>query len=1326
MNLKQAPWSHLATNQAIPTSRQGHDRVRLKGRSYPHLWLNLLGLLLFGALAGQAQAQSLKPANDGTGTIVTPNGNQTDIAGGKLSGDGTNLFHSFGEFGLSQNQIANFLTNPAIQNILTRVNGGNPSIINGLIQVTGGNSNLFLINPSGILFGSTASLNVPASFTATTANGIGFGNQQWLNAIGSNDYNTLGGNPTSFAFTMSQPGAIVNAGSLTAGQNLSLIGGTIASTGQVSAPNGQVTLAAIPGQTLVRLSQAGNLLSLDLQPIASNSAQPAGWSFPIATLPQMLTGGTVGNATNLTVTPNGAVELTGSGVQVENGDVVANTIAGQNATLFANRNLTLVESSLKTTGDLTLFAKDTVLARDSVAKPFLAQAGGNLTLQGNQKIDILALNHLSQTPFVSGKNLNLISGGIISGDAHFSSGGRFSVLSLSGAGGEFVSLYDPIISSTEDVTFGSYTGAALKVESKGSITVNGNITITTPDTGLVSFCSSSSCSTDAQRLGQDPVLILRAGVATLEEPSFGYPGTRFATVSPTATFEGTAFNGAGTTSSPASVSVAGTITTAPTSDPFGSSIDTVTISAPGNISTGDINTSYASRETTSDAKTGNVTLNAGGSILTGAIDTSVNIFGSVDQAKAGNVTLTAGKNIVFSSINTSGLSSIGNGSGGTVALLADSGTVRGVGFVPAFPTSTIYTASDDIPSGAVEIRHDGGLFNNPFSIGDAATNGTAGTIETSNGTIPTGTQFGTVGTVNQGDPRVNGARFTFNNVAPSLSANSVLSGAQENQPYTFTLADLAPIVSDFNADVTSIQIDSIALGTTLTIDGVLAVPGAVVTSRSTLQYIPPADSSGTFPAFTLTASDRVSTSIPVSVAINVAKTPSLPPEPQVDPKPQPDPMQPVQPKIDELEDNPEEIITGNVPEEVAVNQQSLLNIDPFVGELEESVTGSFETYLNETADIKELPDVRQTLSTVGEATGVKPALVYALFVPERVSLSSRVAATKPEDSDQLELFIVTAGGQPIRKRVPGVTRAKIVKVAQTFEHEVSDPRKTQTLSYLPSAQQLYQWMIAPLEAELKSRNIKNLVFITDAGLRSIPFAALHDGHGFLIERFSIGMMPSISLTDTRLGDIKHAQLLAMGASTFAGQSPLPAVPLELDAVLNLWKGKSFLNEQFTLSNLKAQRQQQPFGIIHLATHAEFRPGEISNSYIQLSDTQLQMNQIRQLGWNNPPVELLVLSACRTALGDKDAELGFAGLAVKSGVKSALASLWYVSDEGTLSLMTEFYQRLKTAPIKAEALREAQLALLKGQPAVSAKGQEPNKSLSHPYYWATFTMIGSPW
>ncbi|MFM6197216.1 MAG: filamentous hemagglutinin N-terminal domain-containing protein, partial [Planktothrix sp.] len=170
-------------------------------------------------------AQTIIPAQDGTGTRVNFQGNQFNINGGRLSVNGENLFHSFEKLGLSKGQILNFISNPTLQNILGRVTGGEPSFINGLIQVTGGNSNLFLINPAGIVFGENASLNIPASFTATTASSIGFGNQNWFQALGENQWQTLVGTPSDFVFNTENPGSLVNLGNLSVspGENINLL-----------------------------------------------------------------------------------------------------------------------------------------------------------------------------------------------------------------------------------------------------------------------------------------------------------------------------------------------------------------------------------------------------------------------------------------------------------------------------------------------------------------------------------------------------------------------------------------------------------------------------------------------------------------------------------------------------------------------------------------------------------------------------------------------------------------------------------------------------------------------------------------------------------------------------------------------------------------------------------------------------------------------------------------------------------------------------------------------------------------------------------------------
>ncbi|MDG3494775.1 MULTISPECIES: DUF4347 domain-containing protein [Pseudanabaena] len=248
-------------------------------------------------LTAPVTAQSITAAQDGTGTVILPNGQRFDITGGTQAG--TNIFHSFQQFGLSQGQIANFLSQPNIQNILGRVVGGDPSVINGLIQLTGGNSNLYIMNPAGIIFGNKASLNVPASFTATTANGIQVGNSWFGMNTSASDLKNLTGTPNAFAFTSpttaltqdQTSGVIVNQGNLTAsqGKSISLVGGIVINTGAISTPNGTINIVAVPDGKYVRITPEGGVLSFDL-PIATQ--QELGSAKPIAgiDLPKLLTG----------------------------------------------------------------------------------------------------------------------------------------------------------------------------------------------------------------------------------------------------------------------------------------------------------------------------------------------------------------------------------------------------------------------------------------------------------------------------------------------------------------------------------------------------------------------------------------------------------------------------------------------------------------------------------------------------------------------------------------------------------------------------------------------------------------------------------------------------------------------------------------------------------------------------------------------------------------------------------------------------------------------------------------------------------------------------
>ncbi len=416
------------------------------------------------------------------------------------------------------------------------------------------------------------------------------------------------------------------------------------------------------------------------------------------------------------------------------------------------------------------------------------------------------------------------------------------------------------------------------------------------------------------------------------------------------------------------------------------------------------------------------------------------------------------------------------------------------------------------------------------------------------------------------------------------------------------------------------------------------------------------------------------------------------------------------------------------------------------------------------------------LEKVQEQTGVNPALIYAFFVPseEEVLVSTKSDSAKddatkdvtqwsyrgdrlsdflnaeekflnpPEKLDndeELELVMVTYSGKIIRKKVPGITRKDVMPLVSEFVGGVTSPRFGDR--YMKPAQALHQIFIDPLEGDIEAEQINNLTFIMDEGFRALPVAALHDGEKFLIEKYSVGMMPSFSLTNTS-GYVppRNNQLLAMGASEFNELDDLPAAPLEVEIIADqIWQGTSFLEQQFTVDNLLTARERNPYGIVHLATHGEFRSGQDENSFIQFHDQKITISELSRLGLSDPPIELLVLSACRTALGDRQAELGFAGLALASGAKSAIGSIWYVSDEGTLALMTGLYDNLQKSPIKAEALQQAQLLLLRQEVHTEGNklmtpngaitlppevGDVSNQDFSHPYFWSGFTIVGNPW
>ncbi|NEO87035.1 MAG: CHAT domain-containing protein [Spirulina sp. SIO3F2] len=409
--------------------------------------------------------------------------------------------------------------------------------------------------------------------------------------------------------------------------------------------------------------------------------------------------------------------------------------------------------------------------------------------------------------------------------------------------------------------------------------------------------------------------------------------------------------------------------------------------------------------------------------------------------------------------------------------------------------------------------------------------------------------------------------------------------------------------------------------------------------------------------------------------------------------------------------------------------QELIRLDAFFTDSYAELEGESTTIAEDNAESEDekggIANIRETFHRIREQTGTNPVLVYTL-----------------NHFDALDLILVTPEGQVIRKIVQAdetANRPSLRRTVRSFEQAIKSPQNAD--QYLPFAQQLHNWLIAPIQDELKAYNVDTLLFAMSDGLRTLPLAALHDGNQFLIEQYSLGMIPSVSLTKSNYQPLHNAPVVALGAAEFSALEPLPAVPVELNRIAdNHPDSKQYLNEAFTLDTLRRESRNRDYGIVHLASHARFPAGRSDRAYIQFWDQPVRFHDLRSLGWHNDPqVELLVLSACETALGDPNAELGFAGLAVQTGVKSALASLWRVSDLGTLALMDGFYDHLQNPdiPIKAEALRQAQLELLRGEVAledgVLGAGTLPtelahdgDRNFTHPYYWSGFTLVGSPW
>jgi CHAT domain-containing protein len=313
-------------------------------------------------------------------------------------------------------------------------------------------------------------------------------------------------------------------------------------------------------------------------------------------------------------------------------------------------------------------------------------------------------------------------------------------------------------------------------------------------------------------------------------------------------------------------------------------------------------------------------------------------------------------------------------------------------------------------------------------------------------------------------------------------------------------------------------------------------------------------------------------------------------------------------------------------------------------------------------------------------------------------------------ADRIEVIIETDG--VLRRSSAQVSRGQATAVARRMRIGLEKPSAGEV--YLEPAQSLYRWLLGDAEPWLAEHKIKTLVFVPSGALRTIPMAALHDGNGFLIERYAIATTPAVSLVTT-LRPPAFEQLFVAGLTeSVQGFPALPAVGDEMRAVSAAFPAEAFANSAFQLATVQSELATKTVSVAHLATHGEFS-ADHRQSFVLTYDDRLTMNLLQTaLGMRvESPLDLLVLSACKTASGDDRAALGLAGVAVQAGANSALASLWYISDAATADLMGRFYRNLTTAgTTKAASLRDAQVALLN------------SVEFKHPSYWAPYLLIGN--
>ena len=335
------------------------------------------------------------------------------------------------------------------------------------------------------------------------------------------------------------------------------------------------------------------------------------------------------------------------------------------------------------------------------------------------------------------------------------------------------------------------------------------------------------------------------------------------------------------------------------------------------------------------------------------------------------------------------------------------------------------------------------------------------------------------------------------------------------------------------------------------------------------------------------------------------------------------------------------------------------------------------------------------------AQGTRTAVISSVIFPDRTALIANIPNQPPQlvwidDSEQL--------------------RDRVIRFRVGLEDPATEPYDTAL------AEQLYRQIITPLEPALQAANINTLVFIHDGFLRSVPMAALHDGQQFLIETYAIATTPALTLTAPAAQRPENMQALVLGSSQallVEGRRfrALPSVPIEVESVVAQLPGsQAFLDDAFSENQLKEALQTGGVSILHLATHGLFSPDPDDNFIITGQGEKVTFGQlesfIRAGTAGNQQIDLVMLTACETATGDDRATLGLAGVAIRAGARSAIASLWQADDRATAQITQDFYRFLQAPNLnKAQALQQAQIQAIRSGSTLPAK-------------WAPLVLVGN--